>query len=456
MSQLSLQGSLKLSWFILVSINKCLRFKAFYTKRKLGIALMLDLFNELSVFFTSFYEHKHFWKFISIPFVAAFVGWGTNWLAIQLTFYPVDYVGFKPFGWQGVIPAKGEKMAGIVIDNTLAKISTMSEIFEEFEPDKIAHHIIKVTDARIEEYTDDIMSEKNAVLWENLPNVLKNRVYNRARKQLPSIMDNLLEDMQANIDDLIDAKLMIVRTLTADKNLLNRVFKECGAAEFKFVVNSGMVFGFLFGIIQMFVWYTYPAMWVLPVFGLIVGLATNWMALNLIFRPLNPVKVGPWKVQGLFLARQNAVSEVFCRIITSEILTVRSLMTEIYKGPKAERSKALIKKHLRPILDGGVMRTVAQLTVGPEGYVKLKRTIEEKAIEFSLASFDDPAFAKERAVVVEKMFRDRMQAMTPGEFQNLLRPAFQEDEWILILIGGVLGFLAGVTQLLTMFAGSIA
>jgi hypothetical protein len=41
--------------------------------------------------------------------------------------------------------------------------------------------------------------------------------------------------------------------------------------------------------------------------------------------------------------------------------------------------------------------------------------------------------------------------LTPAEFQNLLRPAFQEDEWILIVLGGVTGALAGWLQLIFGF-----
>ena len=408
-------------------------------------------------FFSEFVNHPEFWKYISIPFVAAVVGWSTNWLAIQLTFYPVNFIGIPPWlGWQGIIPKRGKKMAGIVVENTLDKISTMQEIFDEFEPDKIAHHVIKVADSRIEELTDDIMTERNAVLWENLPNVLKNRAYARARRQLPEMMDNLMEDMHANIEDLIDPKELIIKKLSEDKNMLNRVFWECGETEFKFVINSGAVFGFLFGVAQMFVWWFSKEWWILPAFGLLVGLATNWLALNLIFRPLNPTKITPLgpTVQGLFLSRQNAVSEVFCRIVTAEILTIGHIMNEIFRGPKADRAKAMLKKHMRPVIDGGMVKTVAQLTVGPEGFVDLKRTIEEKTIEMSLASFDDPMFTKERGKVVEQMFRTRMQAMSSEEFQDLLRPAFQEDEWILITMGGVLGLMAGFAQLFFMFSAT--
>lgn len=407
----------------------------------------------MSEFFIEFWNHPDFWKYAVIPVIAACVGWVTNWVAIQMTFYPTTFIGIPPFlGWQGIIPAKGEKMAGIVVDNTLAKISTIQEIFQEFEPDAIAHHVIKVADSRIEEFTDDIMNEKNAILWENLPNLMKNRAYASARKQLPKIMDSLMEDLQANIEDLIDPKALIIGKLTEDKAMLNRVFQECGEAEFKFIINSGLYFGFLFGIIQMFAWYTFEMSWLLPAFGLLVGLATNWLALRLIFQPLNPIYIFGIKIQGLFLSRQNAVSEVFCRIITAEVLTIGSVMSEIFRGPKSDRTKSLIKKHLRPLIDGGLVKTVAQLTVGPEGFVDLKRTIEAKTIEMSLESFDDPQFTRERGVVIEKMFRERMQAMTSEEFQDLLRPAFQEDEWILIVVGGALGLAAGFAQLFFMFA----
>ena len=66
---------------------------------------------------------------ICIPLVAAFVGWLTNWLAVQMIFYPIDFVGvgLKRFvtgsiygcdvlqphgliGWQGIVPAKAAKM----------------------------------------------------------------------------------------------------------------------------------------------------------------------------------------------------------------------------------------------------------------------------------------------------------------------------------------------------------
>ena len=43
--------------------------------------------------FEQTFSNPLFWKYASIPFVAAIVGWGTNWVAIKLTFKPLHFLG---------------------------------------------------------------------------------------------------------------------------------------------------------------------------------------------------------------------------------------------------------------------------------------------------------------------------------------------------------------------------
>jgi uncharacterized membrane protein YheB (UPF0754 family) len=50
------------------------------------------------------------------------------------------------------------------------------------------------------------------------------------------------------------------------------------------------------------------------------------------------------------------------------------------------------------------------------------------------------------ALAVEKTIVDAMLALTPVEFEGVLRPAFQQDEWKLILVGGILGAIVGELQ----------
>jgi len=44
----------------------------------------------------------------------------------------------------------------------------------------------------------------------------------------------------------------------------------------------------------------------------------------------------------------------------------------------------------------------------------------------------------------------KMQDLDEDEFEHLIRPAFQQDEWILIAVGAALGFLVGEMQVFIM------
>ncbi|MDP4547242.1 DUF445 domain-containing protein [Marinobacter sp. MDS2] len=407
---------------------------------------------------TDLFSTPEFWQYLSIPVIAAMIGWGTNWLAIKMTFYPLEFIGKPPLlGWQGIIPSKARKMAAISVDATISKIGTVEEIFEQIDPNVLAAHIIYTVEPRVEEYVDELMLREHPTFWENLPSSARKLVYDRVRKAAPKLVDNLVQDIANNIEDLLDIKGMVIDRLAKDKRLLNRIFLECGDVEFRFIINSGMYFGFLFGLIQMAVWYLYPAIWVLPVFGLLVGWATNWIALNVIFRPLKQHKIGPFKIQGLFLKRQPEVAHSFCHIVTHEILTVGNIIQGILEGPKGDRARNMVKKHIKPLVDetAGMGKAFTQVAFGPTGFAAMKNHVGEKAITISQSSFDNPAFEKDRARAVESIMVERMIALSSEEFQDLLRPCFQEDEIKLILVGAFLGMAAGIGQLIFIFGDAL-
>ncbi len=400
------------------------------------------------------YARPDFWGFVSIPIVAAVVTWAHVWFAMKMVFYPVEFVGFlKPWlGWQGIVPRKAPKMAGILVDNTLAKVGTLEEVFHQMEPERIARHISDQLSAHAEEFIDELVREHGrGLIWENLPPSVRKPVYDYVRKKVPEVTEGIVKDMGANIDDLMDFRRMVIRRLGEDRALMVFVFQAVGDRELKFLVDVSFWIGLAFGVIQMLLWVVWPKRWALPVFGAALGCLTNWVALNLVFRPLNPIKIGPFTLQGVFLRRQHDVSKKFADLATEHLLSVKDIMTELLAGPRYQQTSAIIRRNVAPLVEGGFVGPALQIAFGPQGYLELKRSIVEKATLKALEPLSDPTFNRERATVISTMFAARLRAMTPAEFQSLLRPAFHEDEWILIALGAVMGFLAGLAQLLLGF-----
>ena len=76
----------------------------------------------------------------------------------------------------------------------------------------------------------------------------------------------------------------------------------------------------------------------------------------------------------------------------------------------------------------------------------LKNAVTNRLIA-EIPSSLDPAYAyAEEALDIENALRSNLESLPPERFVNILRPVFQEDEWILIAVGAVLGALAGLAQ----------
>ena len=401
------------------------------------------------------------YSLLLVPLVAALVGWVTNWLAIQMSFYPVQFVGIGFLGWQGVIPRKAEKMAHICVDQTLQQFGDLNSVYRKLEPHKIVEHVVNLVSPRLDEYIDAMMYEVHPVLWDNLPLFVRSRIYRWAREQLPSRIEELVDDIGDDLDSLVDLKALLSRQLQTNPDLMNRIFKEAGAVELKAVVNRGAWIGGLLGAALLPLWIRYPEPWALPVGGFLVGFVTNWLAINLIFSPLRPRRFLFWKIQGLFLRRQNEISDVWARLVAEELITVELVADAMVNGDQANRTRAILQKHLRPMLDESlVLKMAAQVSVGMTGYADLKRVMNDKAVIATKDVFADPTFKKERAPAVAAVLSEQMKALKPEDFQDILRPAFREEELQLMVVGGIFGAAAGLVQIFgttylpLMFAGA--
>ncbi len=390
--------------------------------------------------------------YLLIPFIAAGAGWGTNWLAIKMTFYPLEYVGKFPFGWRGVVPSRIRKFAAGMVDTTIGRIGGLPAMVEAVDMEELKNYFLDASTPMIAEAVHGLMREQQRVLWENLPAATKNLVFEVVELEMRRGMDQLAEDIHDHFERLLDLKELVVRKCEENPDLLNQMVFACAARELSFLVYSGAFFGFGFGVIQALVWYFVPQWWVLPFFGFLVGTLTNWIAIQLIFTPLEPVKVGPFTFQGLFLKRQKEISEEFSRVFTEDVLTAREVVYTMFHGARSDRTMALLRSHVSRIMEEKfIVQLITQAAVGPEGYADLKDAALETAIHYTEELAEDSHFNRQQAQAIQQMLNERIAAQPPAEFQDLVRPIFHEDEWILVAIGGALGALVGWGQLVLLF-----
>lgn len=408
-------------------------------------------------FLVSLYETCGIWlsdygSYLLIPVFSALAGWGTNWLAIKMTFYPVKYVGRYPFGWQGVVPARTHKFAGGLVDRTIDRIGGLSAIVNSMDLEQIKTYVIDSANPLIAEAVNELMREEKRVLWENMPATRKKMLHNMIKKEMLKGVDSLTDDFHYQFERLLDLKELVLDKCEEQPDLLNKLVFAVAAQELQFLVNSGAVFGFVFGLIQAAVWYYYPQWWVLPFFGLLVGTLTNWIALQLIFTPLEPKKFGPFVFQGLFLKRQDEISREFARVISEDLINAREIVNTLLYGSRSDRTMALLRSCLSQVMEQKfILQLLTQTAFGLDGYANLEDAALKTTIHYAEELSANEKFNLTRASAIQRMLYDRLAEQSPVEFQELIRPIFHEDEWIIVSIGGVLGGLVGWAQLVWLF-----
>lgn len=392
--------------------------------------------------------------YASMPVVAAIIGYVTKLVAIRMMFQPLEFIGFKPyFGWQGIVPRNAARMAGIACDTMTSRLISPRDVFGKLDPARVAREIEKPLLAAVEDITREVAAQYQPGLWELLPERVRTAIVNRIKAESPDIVARIMRDIQKDIDRVFDLKDMVVTNLTRDKVLLNRIFQEIGRKEFRFIAHSGIYFGFIIGVVQAVTWALTHNPWVMPLFGGFTGWFTDWLALKMIFNPREPTRyLGLFEWQGLFQKRRKEISAEYGALIAREIITPRNVMEAVLRGPLSDRLYEMVSRHVQKTVDeqAGLARPLVVFAVGGARYAEMKKAVARKLMDrLPEAMKHVEAYAGD-AMDLRNTLVSKMQELTAEEFEQLLRPAFQQDEWILIAVGAVLGFLVGELQVFVM------
>ena len=397
---------------------------------------------------------NHWLIYASMPVLAAFIGYTTKLVAIEMMFRPVEFVGRPPLlGWQGIVPRNVGRIGSISVNLLLGRLINPNEILSRVDPAKLLEELHEPLNQAVTEIGTDLIEKYQPQLWELLPAEARRAVLRQIAAQAPKAVAELMADFARNPEAYLDTRDMALTNLASDRGVLNRLIRDVGGRELRFIAHSGLYFGLVIGLLQAGVWALTHEPLVMPIFGAVVGLSTDWIALKMIFFPREERRfLGVFRWQGLFQKRRHEVATDYGRVVADEILTVPKIVEALLTGPRSDRLIALVQRHVSDVVDRqlGLARPLVVLGVGSRRYRQLKADIAERALAAAPRAMEPAmAYAKQALGIQDTVVR-AMRALTPLEFESVLRPAFRQDEWKLILVGGVLGAIVGELQVLLL------
>jgi uncharacterized membrane protein YheB (UPF0754 family) len=192
---------------------------------------------------------------------------------------------------------------------------------------------------------------------------------------------------------------------------------------------------------------------VLPAAGFFVGYATNWLALNLIFEPREPVQIGPLRVQGLFIKRQREVAGQFADVIAERVLTGDNLIRHLTEGPSREPVMAILEGQVEESMKEYERDAMVAMLVSKEKLAEGKEDLLNRVRNADIAQSGPLHAFADQSERIRGQLKQNLLELEADEFGGILRPVFQKDEWKLVLAGGVIGAIIGALQVTYLFGG---
>jgi uncharacterized membrane protein YheB (UPF0754 family) len=386
----------------------------------------------------------------TVPTITAFVGWVTNWAAVKMIFHPETWVGIGPFGWQGILQRRSHKFATGIADMAVENLLSPRELAEKLDPDEMEKLFKDTLDQQTEELIDEAAELIRPGAWRALPAQVRQMIVLQVKAQTQQVTREIFDKLQGISDELLDLHALVYSQLSQhNARLLAKFTQEIGAREFFFIEYSGGIFGFVIGLGQIVMWEWMQRWWLMPIFGVAVGLLTNWLAIQMIFRPMEPTQyLGVIRYQGLFPKRQAQISADYARVAAAEILTPRNLIRLVSEGEAGERIARVVTETISERIDTE-WKKVAPLVPIPVTPAQLEQ-VKARIVDRIATTVPEvqPEFERylERKLDVAATIEGKLSTLPKPEFERVLRGVFEEDEITLIIVGGVLGGAVGAAQ----------
>jgi uncharacterized membrane protein YheB (UPF0754 family) len=390
---------------------------------------------------------------LCIPLISGFIGWFTNWVAVKAMLYPVEFVGIPPLiGWQGVVPKNAEELSRNFSELIHDKLLDLEQIFADISHDDneaIKRVVDDISQEILYEFSTNLAPEK----WGRAREKLRSYISDLIHRNVRTVTKEILDRMGREASNFIDVDSIVRDAMIEDRALLGRVMMEIAGPEFKFIERSGLYFGALFGVIQMFIWIAYPAGWVLPAAGFFVGYATNWLAMTLIFEPKEPMQIGPFRIQGVFIKRQLEVARSFSDVIAERVLNSDNLIRHLSEGPSREPVMKIVEEQVEASMQLYERDTMVAMLISKEKIAEAKEDMLERVRSADMAESGPVHAFADQSDRIQEQLEKNLQELEASEFSGVLRPVFQKDEWKLVLAGGVIGTVIGTLQVVFLFGG---
>lgn len=189
----------------------------------------------------------------TLPFIAALVGWFTNYLAVKMLFYPKEpWNVLGLFKIQGIFPKNQKKVAERIGKMVADELLSSDDLREKMSSPENVFSITEMVEAKIDYFLNVKFPKQypitSILVGKKRKEKAKDELMVEVGRSVPQVIDRYMENIEErfNVEQIIREKVAQLPSAKLE-SLINNLLKK----EFKFIEYIGAVVGFLIGWIQV-------------------------------------------------------------------------------------------------------------------------------------------------------------------------------------------------------------
>ena len=191
---------------------------------------------------------------------------------------------------------------------------------------------------------------------------------------------------------------------------------------------------------------------ILPLVGGLIGYLTNDLAVRMLFRPRNKIKVVFFTVQGVFPKQREKLALSLGDMISEKFINSDRLK-ELLLGEDEEEE---LENFLKTEIDRYLYKRIREKRTGWRSLVSDKMIVQlsdflMKEVTIIIPQIIRRFESKLTGIDIRQMVYDRVMAVPPEELEEMLLSVMKKEMSTIKWIGGLIGLLVGLIQVLLLY-----
>lgn len=188
----------------------------------------------------------------------------------------------------------------------------------------------------------------------------------------------------------------------------------------------------------------------IPLISAFIGWFTNWVAIKMLFHPKEPKRILGITFHGIFPKRQKIFAEKLGKMISAEFLSFEDIAEKIANPQNLKKLMPMIEDHVDKFLRNKLSDEMPFLSlfIGDKTIASLKKIfMQELEILFPQLMKSYAGHLQEE-LDLEMIVTEKVSAFSSDKLENILYQIMSKEFRFVEILGGVIGFIIGIVQVL--------